>query len=69
MKVTLFANKVFADIISQAEILRVDPDPMTGVPIRRENLDNTNTNRRRPWEDRQRLELCCLKPRNARDCQ
>lgn len=45
--------------------------PVTHVLIRRERFDNTEeTQKGRLRESKEeRLELCCHKPRNAKDCQ
>lgn len=44
---------------------------MTGVLVRRSNLDTYTrpTREKSLWRWRQRLDLCCYKPRNVKDCQ
>lgn len=61
MNVTLFRNKVFADIIKM-KFIRVGPDQYNSVLIRKDNKPM-----RMPCYNREKLELCFPKQRSARD--
>lgn len=43
---TLFGKRVVADVISYDEVIKVSPNPMTGVLIRREQWDTDTLVRR-----------------------
>ena len=67
VNVTLSGNKFFLDIITLRSYgIRMGPNLMAGVLIRRGNLD-TETHKNNMWWQKQRSEGDICKPRNAKN--
>lgn len=63
--VTLFGNKVFADVVGLGWGCRVGPNSMWPLSLQEEERHSHGGKTRWP----QRLGLCVYKPRNAKACQ
>lgn len=50
-------------------LIRVGRNPMKDILIKREKFGYRHRGNMVMWRWKQRLDLCCHKPRNAKDCQ